>query len=167
RREREGSGTCSLASAWDPRYPPARHESDRETCSDDRAPIERDRHSACCCVRREKEKGLRSRHRMLPRAFDRLRTVSGYERCGPASRTQHEAGPRPRQHAQQFVTVITERYRARRRDLVSRRSTERRNAENETSLSCAMLQDPVQPIPTDEPGRGPQPGVGLCLSGGG
>ena len=30
-----------------------------------------------------------------------------------------------------------------------------------------MLQDPVQPIPTDEPGRGPQPGVGLCLSGGG
>src|SRR5207253_7928979 len=103
----------------------------------------------------------------LPRAFDRLRTVSGYERCGPASPTQHEAGPRPRQHAQQFVTVITERYRARRRDLVSRRSTERRNAENETSLSCAMLQDPVQPIPTDEPGRGPQPGVGLCLSGGG
>ena len=30
-----------------------------------------------------------------------------------------------------------------------------------------MPQDPVQPIPTDEPGRGPQPGVGLCLSGGG
>jgi NTE family protein len=30
-----------------------------------------------------------------------------------------------------------------------------------------MPQDPVQPIPTDEPGRGPQPGIGLCLSGGG
>ena len=30
-----------------------------------------------------------------------------------------------------------------------------------------MPQDPVQPIPTDEPGSGPQPGVGLCLSGGG
>ena len=30
-----------------------------------------------------------------------------------------------------------------------------------------MPQDPVQPIPTDEPGGGPQPGVGLCLSGGG
>jgi NTE family protein len=30
-----------------------------------------------------------------------------------------------------------------------------------------MPQEPVQPIPTDEPGSGPQPGVGLCLSGGG
>ena len=30
-----------------------------------------------------------------------------------------------------------------------------------------MPQDPVQPIPTDEPDRGPQRGVGLCLSGGG
>ncbi len=30
-----------------------------------------------------------------------------------------------------------------------------------------MPDDPVQPIPIDEPDREPEPGVGLCLSGGG